>query len=247
VLGSLRANAEAVGEEWMWRPWGELLHSIKTGEPACDHLYPEGTWKWFEQNPEAGRLFDQCMDETTAGAVDQIVSAFDFAKAITIVDLAGGRGVLLDAILWRNPSVRGVLFNLPQVVEAARSLLAPEIAARVEFVPGDFFESVPGGGDIYILKNILHDWNDEASLAILRKCRDAMTLNARLLIIEYLVRAPNEGSAGKLADILMLVRTGGRNRTESEFRELLVASGFRLSSVISTAGGPEIVEAVLNG
>lgn len=243
VHGSLRANAEAVGEEWMWRPWGALLHSVKTGEPACDHLYRKNTWNWFAENPEAGRLFDQCMDESTSGEAANIVAAYDFGRARRIVDIAGGRGILLAAILRRNPSARGILFNLPQVIEGARNELDPEMVSRIEFMPGNFFQTVPSGGDLYILKNILHDWNDEASLGILTTCCRAMPNYARLLIIEHLVGAPNERPAGKIGDILMMVRTGGRNRTEQEFCELLSASGFSLSRVVSTSGGPDLLEA----
>jgi hypothetical protein len=243
VPGSLRANAEAVGEEWMWRPWGALLHSIETGEPAFDHLYRKNTWDWFAENPEAGRLFDRCMDESTDGDAGDIVAAYDFGRARTIVDIAGGRGILLAAILRQHPAARGILFNLPQVIEGARNVLEPEMASRIEFVPGNFFQTVPSAGDLYILKNILHDWNDEASLGILAICRRAMRDYARLLIIEHLVGAPNERPAGKIGDILMMVRTGGRNRTEPEFRELLSASGFSLSRVISTPGGPDLLEA----
>jgi hypothetical protein len=243
VPGSLRANAEAVGEEWMWRPWGALLHSIKTGEPAFDHLYLNNTWDWLAENPEAGRLFDQCMDESTGGDAAHIVATYDFGHTRTIVDIAGGRGILLAAILRRNPSARGILFNLPQVIEGARNVLEPEMVSRIEFVSGNFFQTVPSGGDLYILKNILHDWNDEASLGILAICRRAMPDYARLLIIEHLVGAPNERPAGKIGDILMMVRTGGRNRTEQEFCELLSASGFNLSRVISNLGGPDLLEA----
>jgi hypothetical protein len=243
VPGSLRANAEAVGEEWMWRPWGALLHSIKTGEPAFDHLYRNNTWDWFAENPEAGRLFDQCMDESTGGDAANTVAAYDFGRARTIVDIAGGRGILLAAILRRNPSTRGILFNLPQVIEGAQNVLEPEVASRIEFVPGNFFRTIPSCGDLYILKNILHDWNDEASLGILAICRHTMPDYARLLIIEHLVGTPNEQPAGKIGDILMMVRTGGRNRTKPEFRELLAASGFNLSRVISNLGGPDLLEA----
>jgi len=243
VPGSLRANAEAVGEEWMWRPWGALIHSIETGGPASDHLYRKNTWDWFAENPEAGRLFDRCMDESTDGDTGDIVAAYDFGRARTIVDIAGGRGILLTAILRGHSAARGILFNLPQVIEGARNVLGPEMASRIEFVSGNFFQTVPSGGDLYILKNILHDWNDEASLGILAICRRAMPDYSRLLIIEHLVGAPNERPAGKIGDILMMVRTGGRNRTEHEFRELLSASGFSLSRVVSTPGGPDLLEA----
>ena len=244
VSGSLRTNAEVVGEEWMWLPWGSLLHSVRTGESACELVYGKNTWDWFTENPSAGQLFDQFMDESTIGSAASGVAAYDFLAPRTVIDIAGGRGVLLASILRRNLAARGVLFNLPQVIEAAGKILDSEIASRIQFVPGNFFEGVPAGGDLYILKDILHDWNDVAAQRILGSCRRAMSDNAKLLIIEQLVGAPNEQCEGKIGDISMMVRTGGRNRTELEFRKLLGASGFHLSRLIPTPGGPDIVEAL---
>lgn len=245
VPGSLRVAAEVVGEEWNWRPWGALWHTVKTGETAFDHLYGESTWEWFAGHPAAARLFDQHMDGITSSEAQGVVAAADFAGARTVVDVGGGRGVLLAAILGRHRSARGILFNLPAVIEVARHTLDVDIAQRIEFVAGDFFQAVPGEGDTYILKNILHDWNDDRARDILETCRRAMPRAATLLIIEHVVSPANQLGPGHIADIQMMVRNGGRNRTEEELRHLLAASGFHLRRVIPTVGGPEVMETSL--
>ena len=243
VPDSLRVAAEVVGEEWMWRPMGALLHSVMSGEPAFDHLYGGSTWDWFGQNPAASGLFNQLMDATTSADAKTIMSAFDFSDARMVVDIAGGQGVLVAAILRRHPSARGVLFNLPHVIESANRDAVGDVAHRLQFVAGDFFEAVPPGGDLYILKQILHDWNDDRSRDILATCHRAMAENTRLLIIEHLVCPPNHSCRGKAEDIQMMVRTGGRNRTTEEFRDLLIPSGFDLLAIIRPAGGPDVLEA----
>lgn len=240
---SLREAAEVVGEEWMWRAWGGLLQSVMTGEAAFDRVYGESTWSWFEKHPPAADLFDRFMDAITSADARAIVTAFDFATFQTVVDIAGGQGVLLEAILRRHTRARGVLFNLPRVLAGASGRLDTDIALRIELVGGDFFESVPSGGNLYILKNILHDWNDDRARDILHSCRRAMPDHGRLLIIEHLIGAPNLPSPGKIGDLQMMVRVGGRNRTEEEFRTLLGSAGFDLRRIVPTGTGPDIIEA----
>jgi hypothetical protein len=245
--GSLRGTAEASGEPWMWLAWGSLLHSVTTGETGFEHVFSKNTWDWFDDSPSAGSLFDRSMDETTAAEAPAVLKVYDFHAARTIVDIAGGRGVLLAEILRRHPSVRGILFNLPHVVEAAKAFLDAEVKRRIEFASGNFFQAVPGGADLYILKNILHDWNDRAAIDILANCHRALSRDAKLLIIEHMVGAANQGSAAKIGDISMMVRTGGRNRTEREFRDLLGNGGFYVSRVIETGSGPAVIEASTDG
>jgi hypothetical protein len=247
VPGNVRSAAEVVGEEWMWRPWGALAHTVKTGETAFDALYGQDTWTWFGDHPDAARLFDSLMDEITLADAEAIVAGFDFSAHRTIVDVAGGRGVLLAEILRRNPGARGLLFNVPAVIDSARLTIPRALGDRLELASGDFFRAVPGGGDLYILKNILHDWSDADAAKILVTCRQAMAPHARLLIIEHLVCAPNERCAGKVGDVQMMVRTGGRNRSIAELSRLLTAGGFQQPALRPSAGGPDLLVTALAG
>jgi hypothetical protein len=243
VPGNVRIAAQVVGEEWMWRPWGALAHTIKSGETAFDALYGQDTWTWFSDHPEAARLFDGLMDDITLADADAIIASVDFGAHKTVVDVAGGRGVLLAEILRRHPGMRGVLFNVPAVIASARRTLPPSLIGRIEFASGDFFRAVPAGGDLYILKNILHDWADADAIRILTACRLAMTPAARLLIIEHFVCPPNERCTGTIGDVQMMVRTGGRNRTPGELTSLLAAVGFQPVAAQRTEGGPDLMVA----
>ena len=246
VPHSLRVAAEAAGEEWQWQPWGDLLHTVATGETAFDHIYRESTWTWFDRHPASATRFNELMDAVTIAEARAIVSAFDFSCARTIVDVAGGRGVLLAEILRQHPHARGVLFNLPSVIDSARVTLGTAFVDRMELVAGDFFRAVPPDGDIYILKNIIHDWDDERSADILASCCRAMrSRSSLLLIIEYVVRSGPQPCLATMADVHMMVRTGGRNRTEKEWHELLAGSGLRLGHIVPTSG-PDLVVATLN-
>ena len=242
VPGSLRVSAEVAGEPWMWGPWGNLMHSIKTGEVAFDKLYGKHTWDWFAENPGPAQVFNAFMDEITGSETQAVITGYDFSTARNVVDIGGGRGVLLAAVLWKNSQARGTLFDLPQVIEAAKQTMDPQVASHIDFVPGDFFKAVPSGGDLYLLKNILHDWSDEESRKILSVVRRNMNGSSRILLIEHIVCEPNKACVGKSSDIQMMVRNGGRNRTESEYRNLLRAGGFNLLRVVPTAG-PGIIEA----
>ena len=240
--GSLRVTAEVTGEPWYWRPFGEMLHTVRTGETAFDHLYGKHTWEWFGENPEPTALFDAYMGEITGNETRAVIGNYDWRSLRTVVDIGGGNGTLLTAILREAASARGILFDLPHVIEAARKVLPPEMKARIATVAGDFFRSVPTGGDLYLLKNILHDWDDAKSLEILAVIRRAIPKAGRLLLIEGIVCGRNQPCSGKSSDITMMVRNGGRNRTEIEYRDLLRAGGFEMTKTIATAG-PGIIEA----
>jgi hypothetical protein len=243
VSGSLRVSAEVTGEPWMWRPWGHLMHSIKTGEVAFDNLYGKHTWDWFAENPGPAQLFNSLMDEGTDAETRAVLAGYDFGGAQTVVDIGGGRGVLLAAVLGVNTKVRGILFDLPHVIEDARKTLDSRVARRIEFVSGDFFKAVPSGGDLYLLKNIIHDWSDAESRQILAVLHHAMNGRGRILLVEHLICEPNKACRGKFSDIQMMVRNGGRNRTDKEYRNLLRAGGFNVTRVVPTAG-PDIVEGI---
>src|SRR5260370_15632809 len=192
VPGSMRAHAEAAGEEWMWRPWGALLHSVTTGETAFDHLYGKNTFDWFKEHPAAAQLADLTYTESTAKASEAIAAAYDFSAARTIVDVGGGEGSLLATILRRNQSAGGVLFDLDHVVTSARKKLDRAGAPRCDFVSGDFFMSVPSGGDLYVMKHILHDWDNDRANKILTNCRQAMAGRGKLLVVDYIVCGRNQ-------------------------------------------------------
>ena len=242
--GSLRWFAiSELGQEH-YPAWGNLMHSVKTGEIAFDNFFGVDVWKYFQQNPEDAAVFNNSMSNVTAAANEAITSLYDFSQFGKIIDVGGGHGGLITAILQKNPGVKGVLFDAPQVIEGAQSKIAAAgLADRVETVAGDFFKSVPEGGDAYIMKWIIHDWDDEKSNAILRNCRNQMKPNSKLILVDCVVPETDEPHFSKFIDLNMLAMTGGKERTEKEFAELLAAAGFRLLRVIPTDLPTSIVEA----
>lgn len=204
-----------------------------------------GSFEFFEQNKEAGRVFNNAMTNMSKTVVPGIVEAYDFSGFNKLVDIAGGHGYLLAGILKASPNLQGILFDLPSVIENSGELLGEEgVAGRTERISGDFFESVPGGADAYFMKHIIHDWDDEKSIKILQNIRRAMNEKGKVLIVEMVVPEGNEPSPSKMMDVQMLVATGGKERTENEFRELLELSGFRLTRIIPTHSPFSIIEAV---
>jgi hypothetical protein len=242
--GSLRWFAiSELGQEH-YPAWGNLMHSVKTGEIAFDNFFGVDVWKYFQQNPEDAAVFNNSMSNVTAAANEAITSLYDFSQFGKIVDVGGGHGGLITAILQKNPGVKGVLFDAPQVIEGAQSKIAAAgLADRVETVAGDFFKSVPEGGDAYIMKWIIHDWDDEKSNAILRNCRNQMKPNSKLILVDCVVPETDEPHFSKFIDLNMLVMTGGKERTENEFAQLLADAGFKLVRVIHTDLPTSIVEA----
>ena len=244
--GSLRAFAIMLGEKEHWRAWEGMLHSIQTGLPAFDHIFGQSHFNYFEQYPEARRIFDAAMTSRSGIENTAIVAAYDFSQVDKVVEVGGGQGSLLRAILDISPNTKGVLFDQPHVIATARSRSNDEGRPhRCEFMAGDFFSAVPDGGDLYVVKKVIHDWDDERAQQILIHCRKAMTEKGRLLLIEPLVPTGNEPSFNKLLDLLMLVWTsGGLERTEAEHRVLLASAGFDLRRVIPTQSGVSLLEAV---
>jgi hypothetical protein len=243
VPGSVHGVVRLMGRPHVWDSWGNLSHSIRTGENAFRSVHGTDVWEWRADRPEESRIFDAAMRSSTEASHHALLEAYDFGRFGTIVDVAGGSGALLAAILGAYPDARGILFDQPHVVEGAAAVLAP-VADRAITVAGSFFESVPPGGDAYILKFIIHDWEDQESVAILRTCRAAMAPDATLLVIERILAPPNEGAEGKLSDLNMLVMPGGRERTEEEFATLFEQSGLRLVRAVPTASGLAVIEAV---
>jgi hypothetical protein len=239
---SMRASAVVRGEDFFWRSWGALRDSVKTGQTGHDLVYGENTFDWFAKHPEAARLFDEFQASMTAPAAAAIAKAYPFPTGATIADIGGGNGTLIKTILDAHPGTRGVLFDLPHVVDAARPTLAP-YASRLEFSGGDFFKAVPSGARVYLMKYILHDWEESKAVAILANTRTAMPADATLLVVEDLVCGPNVPCRAKLGDVNMLARTGGRNRTRDEYRALLARGGFRMNRAIQAVGDLHLLEA----
>ena len=185
------AWAVHVGQPYFWDAWGDLLHSVRTGETAFRALHGEDTWSWRSRHPEAGAVFDAAMTAASRRANRALVDAYDFSRFGTVVDVGGGHGALLAGLLARHPAMRGVLFDQPHVVAGAADVLAAAgVADRCEIVGGDFFDDVPAGGDAYLLKWILHDWDDEEAVAILRACRAAAPDGGALLVVERVIARP---------------------------------------------------------
>ncbi|MCP4540330.1 MAG: methyltransferase [Chloroflexi bacterium] len=243
--GSLRSLMIYYGEE-TYQPWGSILHSIKTGETAFNHVRKSGVFQYLSQHPESAAVFNQAMTEYTAEESTAVITAYDFSKFVKIVDVGGGQDSFIAAILKANPKPEGVLFDLPQVIEGAKGRIdADGLTDRCQVIGGDFFESAPRGGDVYILKNIIVNWDDQRSVALLKNCHRAMAENGKLLVVEVSVISPrNVPSFSKLFDLHMLVMTGGHGRTEAEFRALFAEAGFKLTNIIPTASPVSIIEGV---
>lgn len=245
VPHSARATAIMFGAEHA-RSWVELVHSVRTGETAFDHIYGMGLFDYAAKHPRMAEIFNRVMTQSSTFMASDIVDSFDFAPYRTIVDVGGGHGQLLASILKTNVAGNGILFDLPQAVEEAGSLIEAEgVADRCELAAGNFFERVPKGGDLYILKSIIHDWDYEHSVKILTNCRRAMNAGGTLLVIERVmpdrVIPDPELEWTALMDLNMLVVAGGRERTESEYRQLFEAAGFSLTRMESMLIGMVLI------
>jgi hypothetical protein len=247
--GSLRGLALLWGEAGPVA-WGDLLGTLRTGRTGYQLMTGMREWEYYAANPEAAAVFNGGMTALSRMQADAVVAAYDFPATGTVVDVAGGHGTLLAAILRARPGLRGVLFDAPAVVAGARPVLeAAGVADRCGVVGGDFFEAVPAGGDVYTLKFIVHDWDDERAAAILRTCRRAIGAGGTLLILETVVPAGAAGPSAEFVtalrrDVNMMAWTGGRERTAEEFGVLLDAAGFRLERVLPTTSVLGIVEAL---
>jgi len=239
---SLRALILVQGEE-AYRAWGDLLYSLRTGAPAFDHAYGMPHFDYLAQHAEASAVFNRTMSENTARSIAAVVSAYAFPASGVVVDIGGGHGAFLAAVLQAHPGLRGVLFDQPHVVAgAAPTLEAASVAERCARVGGDFFTRPLPAGDIYLLRQVIHDWDDARSSDILRNCAHAMAPDGRVLVIEALIPPGNDPSPVKLLDLQMLVMTGGRQRTEEEYRQLYAAADLQLMRILPTNTQFSIVE-----
>jgi hypothetical protein len=241
--GSLGAAAVSIGELY-YAAFGELHHSVGTGLPAFDRVFGRPLFDYLATNPGAARTFDAGLVDLRAKATAAVLDAYDFSGVRRLVDVGGGTGDLISVVLEKYPTMRGILFDRPHVVAQARAAVhAAAGPDRCTLVGGNFFESVPAGGDVYLLRHVVHDWDDDRANRILTNCRRAMTRPGKLLLVESVIRPGNEPSLGKVMDLAMLALTSGRERTEPEYRELLGASGFRLARVIPTSADIHVIEA----
>jgi hypothetical protein len=245
VEGSLRDVAIFMGADWHWQVWGDATYSARTGKVAWEHVHGKEVFPYFAEHAEAARVFDNAMTSFSRMVAKAVVAAYDFSSVGKLADIAGGHGSLLAAILRANPQMRGLLFDVPQVIAGAPGLLEAEgVSERCELATGDFFKSVPVGADAYLMKHIIHDWDDARALAILKNCHRAMPETGKLLLVEMVIPPGNEPHFGKIQDLEMLLSPGGLERTEAEFRELFAAAGFELTRIIPTASPMSVIEGV---
>jgi len=244
ISGSLRDYVIFVGEPWHLAAHGEILHSLRTGEPSVGRVVGKDVWEFFASDAEAGRRFHAGMTSLIGGEAALVRDGYDFGDIRTLVDVGGGHGALLGTIAAAEPGLRGILFDRPGVAEGARDTFERlGMGERIRIESGDFFQAVPRG-DAYLLSHILHDWDDERAIAILRSIRRAAEPAARVLLVESVIPPGNEFHVGKLLDLEMLLLPGGIERTEAEYAALLRAGGFRLRRVLPLPSPSSIVEGI---
>jgi hypothetical protein len=239
---AVKMIGDMTGEGSWWNAAGLLAHCVRTGEPAFDQVNSAPFFDHLSQHPEASRWFDRGLANFAAAENAAIVEAYDFGSFRKIVDVGGGQGGFLGEVLKGYPSLRGTLYDRREVVEEPAYLTAAGLTGRWDVVAGDFFKSLPAGADAYVLKRILHDWNDEMCLKILRKCRGSMNASARILVVDAVVPPGNEPHPSKIMDILMMLLFEGRERTEQEFRILFDQTGLTLTRVIPTRSVLSVIE-----
>ena len=235
-----------INEPEHWKVYGELMHSVKTGQPAWDKYHGEPVFPYlFKTNTELGEIFNRAMTSYSHQAIAPLLEAYDFSQAKVVADIAGGFGHLLGAVLKANPEANGVLFDLPEVLEGAPKMLESySVTDRVELVSGDFTAEIPVKADVYMLKHIIHDWYDDKDEVILRNIRENMADDSKILIIETVVPEGNDPHFSKIIDLEMLAAPGGKERTAKEYETLLEKSGLKLTRIIPTKGLLSIIEAV---
>jgi hypothetical protein len=223
---------------FIWRPLGELTESVRTGDAPFNRVFGQGIFEYLAEHPDDAEAFNQVMAQDTLWTTPALLRAYDFSRFKRLVDVGGGYGVFLGSILSATPKLEGVLFDQSEVIAKAESTFVPAVAERVTLIAGSFFDRVPAGGDVYLLRRIIHDWEDGEALQILANVHDAMTPDGTLLVVEALIDSPTRPAG--LMDLMMLV-LGGRERTEAEFRKLFADAGFTIGRIIP-AGAYSVIE-----
>ncbi len=241
--GSLKHTFIAETDGVHWRSWEKVLDSVRTGEPRPQAVFGMPVFDYYTKNLEEGEQFGRAMESVSGFAAHAVLEAYDFGGIRTLADIGGGNGSMALAVLGRYPEIRGIVFDLPYIeAQATERIRSAGVAGRCRFEAGDFFERAPKGADAHLLKFILHDWNDEDSLRLLRRCREAIDPDGRLLVLEVLVPEENRPDFAHMMDLNMLVMTGGMERTAKEYDSLLNRSGFRLSRIVPTASPFSVIE-----
>jgi hypothetical protein len=243
AVGSQRSFAIMMGAEFH-EAWGELLHSVRTGEPGFEKRFGMPFFQYMTGNPERHSIYDNAMTGVHGGETEPMIDAYDFSSFRTVVDIGGGNGLLMAAILKRYTTLQGILFDLPAVADRAGSVLSGlDLSGRYRVEGGDFFASVPAGANAYVLRHIIHDWEDQDAITILRNCREAMDSDGRILVLEIIIPSGNEPCFGKWLDLMMLL-VRGRERTQEQYNQLFSEAGIKLNRIIPTASEISIVEGI---
>ena len=244
VDGSQRALALMTGDE-QFQAWGEIVFSIQTGKTAFEKVFGQPIFEYLSANPEKGRVFDDAMTGIHGRESDPVLDAYDFSDIRVLAEIGGGNGSKLATILRKYPLMRGMLFDLPQVIDRVKEdPKDSDWLNRCELIGGDFFESVPAGADGFIMRHIIHDWDDEKALTILRNCHKVMPAGGKLLTVESVIPEGNEPFEAKFLDLVMLLIPGGRERTAEEYRTLYEQAGFELLRIVPTNVSVSVVEGV---
>jgi hypothetical protein len=244
VAGSQRSLALMMGDD-QYRAWGNLADTVETGDNAYEKVVGKPIFDHLAEQPEKARIFDDAMTGIHGRETGAILDAYDFSGINVIADIGGGNGSKITAILQKYPEMQGILFDLPHVVERALpNIESAGLSDRCQLVDGDFFQSVPSGADAYIMRHIIHDWNDVKSLTILRNCHAVMSPGSKLLLVESVIPPGNDPFMGKFLDLTMMLIPGGKERTEGEYRTLYDKAGFDLVRIVPTSTEVSVVEGV---
>lgn len=244
AAGSIKDFAVAETMPGHWLPWGRMFDSVRAGSPMCGTALGMDLWDWYAKHPDEGTFFNGAMGDLSAAVASEVTRVYDFSPFATVVDVGGAHGILLSAILKANPRLRGILFDLPHVTATVRESLEQRgIATRCDVVTGSFFHSIPPGGDVHVLKQVLHDWSDEECTLLLRNCHRALAPGGKLLVVEMVIPPDNAPSMAQAMDMNMMVLLTGKERTAAEYRALLASGGFELERVIPMRSPFSVIEA----
>ncbi|HAH47820.1 methyltransferase [Gimesia sp.] len=244
VPGSKRAIALMSGDE-QFQAWSEIIYSIQTGKTSFDKVFEKPIFEYLSDNPDKGQIFDQAMTGIHGRETGDILNTYDFSGIVTLMDVGGGNGSNIVNFLQNYPEMKGILFDLPQVIERAQPHIEQAgLTDRCQLIAGSFFESVPADADAIFLRHIIHDWDDEKALTILRHCHSVMSENSRLLVVESVIPEGNDPFPGKFLDLVMLMIPGGKERTAEEYEALFEQAGFKLTRIIPTESALSIIEGI---